>query len=106
MSGEFVVINSHLVNDLIKLNLWTPQIKNKLIQNNGSIQAITEIPQDIRDLYKTVWEISQKQVLNLAAGRSPFIDQSQSLNVHMADANMAKLSSMHFYAWKKGLKTG
>lgn len=106
LSGEFVVINSHLVNDLIKLNLWNPSIKNKLIQYNGSVQAITEIPKEIRELYKTVWEISQKQVLNLAASRGAFIDQSQSLNIHMADANLSKLTSMHFYAWKKGLKTG
>ncbi|CAD8048764.1 unnamed protein product [Paramecium primaurelia] len=106
LAGEFVCINPHLVDDLIELNLWTPQIKNKLIMNNGSVQNIDEIPNNIKQLYKTVWEISQKAILNLATSRAPFIDQSQSLNIHMAEPTMSKVTSMHFYAWEKGLKTG
>ncbi|CAK82287.1 unnamed protein product (macronuclear) [Paramecium tetraurelia] len=106
LAGEFVCINPHLVDDLIELNLWTPQIKNKLIMNNGSVQNIDEIPTNIKQLYKTVWEISQKAILNLATSRAPFIDQSQSLNIHMAEPTMSKVTSMHFYAWEKGLKTG
>merc|ERR1712156_969170 len=106
LSGEFQVVNQHLLRDLTELDLWDDDMKNQLISRNGSIQNIEEIPDDIKALYKTVWEISQKTVLNMAADRGAFIDQSQSLNVHMADANMAKLSSMHFYGWKLGLKTG
>lgn len=106
LAGEFVCINTNLVEDLISHGLWTPDIKNKLLASNGSVQNIPGIPQDIKDLYKTVWEISQKQIINLAVGRSPFIDQSQSLNIHLADANYSKMCSMHFYAWEKGLKTG
>ncbi|CAD8060706.1 unnamed protein product [Paramecium sonneborni] len=106
LAGEFVCINPHLVDDLIELSLWTPQIKNKLIVNNGSVQNIEEIPNNIKQLYKTVWEISQKAILNLATSRAPFIDQSQSLNIHMAEPTMSKVTSMHFYAWEKGLKTG
>lgn len=86
--------------------MWTPEIRNKLIAENGSIQKITEIPQEGRELFKTVWEISQKEILNLALGRSPFIDQSQSLNIHLAEPNYSKMCSVHFYAWQKGLKTG
>merc|ERR1712012_1379937 len=106
LSGEFQVVNQHLLRDLTELDIWSEELKNEIISNNGSIQNIEEIPQNIRDLYKTVWEISQKTVLNMAADRGAFIDQSQSLNVHMADANMAKLSSMHFHGWQIGLKTG
>jgi ribonucleoside-diphosphate reductase alpha chain len=106
LSGEFVVVNKHLLKDLIELNLWNDKMKNKLIENNGSVQAIAEIPQNLKDLYKTVWEIKQKNILEMAADRGAYICQSQSLNVHMQDANFGKLTSMHFYAWKLGLKTG
>ncbi|MCB0326570.1 MAG: ribonucleoside-diphosphate reductase subunit alpha [Bdellovibrionales bacterium] len=106
LSGEFTVINKHLVRDLIARNLWNKELKDKIIANKGSVQNIEEIPQQVRELYKTVWEIKQKTILDMAADRAPFIDQSQSLNVHMVDTNFAKMSSMHFYAWKLGLKTG
>lgn len=106
LSGEFVVVNKHLLKDLIELNLWNDKMKNKLIENNGSVQNIAEIPQNLKDLYKTVWEIKQKNILEMAADRGAYICQSQSLNVHMQDANFGKLTSMHFYAWKLGLKTG
>jgi len=106
LSGEFIVVNKHLMKDLIQLGLWNDQMKNKLIQANGSIQAFNEIPQNIKDLYKTVWEISQKVILDMAAERGAYICQSQSLNIHIPDPNFGKLTSMHFYAWKKGLKTG
>lgn len=106
LSGEFVVVNKHLLKDLIELNLWNEKMKNKLIESNGSVQKIAEIPQNLKDLYKTVWEIKQKNILEMAADRGAYICQSQSLNVHMQDANFGKLTSMHFYAWKLGLKTG
>ena len=106
LSGEFVVVNKHLLKDLIELNLWNDKMKNKLIESNGSVQNIAEIPQNLKDLYKTVWEIKQKNILEMAADRGAYICQSQSLNVHMQDANFGKLTSMHFYAWKLGLKTG
>lgn len=106
LSGEFVVVNKHLLKDLVKLNLWNDNMKNKLISANGSVQNIAEIPQHIKDLYKTVWEIKQKTLIDMAADRGAYICQSQSFNVHMQDANFGKMSSMHFYAWNKGLKTG
>merc|ERR1719266_2915331 len=106
LSGEFQVVNQHLLRDLTELDLWDDEMKNKLIASGGSIQGIEEIPQDIKNLYKTVWEISQKTILKMAADRGAFIDQSQSLNVHVAEPNFAKLSSMHFYGWQAGLKTG
>ena len=106
LSGEFVQINKHLVNDLMEAGLWNVELKNLLIAHKGSVQRIDIIPQDMKDLYKTVWEIKQKVVLDMAAGRGPYIDQSQSLNIHMTDCTNAKLSSMHFYGWKLGLKTG
>jgi len=106
LAGEFVVINQHLLRDLIKLGLWTPLMKDKLIAANGSVQGIPEIPQKIKDVYKTVWEYSQKNLIDMAADRGAYIDQSQSFNVHMTNVSTGKLSSMHFYAWKKGLKTG
>ena len=106
LSGEFIVVNKHLLKDLIKLGLWNDTMRNRIIAANGSIQGIPEIPQDIKDIYRTVWEISQKSILEMAADRGPYIDQSQSLNVHIQDPNFGKLTSMHFYAWKKGLKTG
>ncbi|GAL87290.1 ribonucleoside diphosphate reductase subunit alpha [Sporocytophaga myxococcoides] len=106
LSGEFVVVNKHLMRDLIKQGLWNDKMKNKLIEANGSVQNIKEIPQHIKDLYKTVWEIKQKTLIDMAADRGAYICQSQSFNVHMQDPNFGKLTSMHFYAWKKGLKTG
>ncbi len=106
LSGEFVVINKHLLRDLVEANLWNDNLKNRLIAENGSIQNIPSIPQHLKDLYKTAWEISQKTLIDMAADRGAFICQSQSLNVFMRDLNFGKLTSMHFYAWKKGLKTG
>lgn len=106
LSGEFTVVNKHLLQDLVNLGIWSSEIKNKIIAANGSIQNIEEIPQDLKDIYKTVWEIKQKVILDMASDRGAFIDQSQSLNVFVAQPNFAKLTSMHFYAWKKGLKTG
>ncbi len=106
LSGEFVVVNKHLLKDLNELGLWSDDMKNAILANNGSIQSIEGIPQDIKDLYKTVWEIKQKSIIEMAADRGAYIDQSQSLNIHMEDVNYGKLSSMHFYAWEKGLKTG
>ena len=106
LSGEFVVLNRHLVRDLIKEDLWSIEMKNEILRHKGSIQAITNIPEAIRNLYKTTWEISQRHVLDMAADRGAYIDQSQSLNIHMVDANPAKVTSMHFYGWKQGLKTG
>ena len=106
LSGEFVVVNKHLLKDLVKLGLWNDTMKNNLILANGSIQAIPGIPQNIKDLYKTVWEIKQKHIIDMAADRGAYICQSQSLNIHIQDSNFGKLTSMHFYAWKAGLKTG
>ncbi|KAL9642101.1 hypothetical protein ABK040_007107 [Willaertia magna] len=105
-SGEFPIINHHLVRDLIRLGKWDPITINLIIAKRGSIQEIEEIPDDIKELYKTVWEIKQKSLLDLAIERAPFIDQSQSLNVFFAQPDSTKLSSLHFYAWSKGLKTG
>ncbi len=106
LSGEFIVVNKHLMKDLIALGLWDESMKNRLIAANGSVQGIPEIPQNIKDIYKTVWEISQKAIIDMAADRGAYICQSQSMNVHIQDPNFGKLTSMHFYAWKKGLKTG
>jgi len=106
LAGEFVCVSKHLLRDLIKLGLWTPALKNKLIAHNGSVQGLTELPEALRELYKTVWEMKGKTLIDMAADRGAFIDQSQSLNVHMIDVSYAKMTSMHFYAWKRGLKTG
>jgi ribonucleoside-diphosphate reductase alpha chain len=106
LSGEFVIVNKHLLKDLVKLGIWNDGLKNKIIIANGSVQNINEIPANIKALYKTVWEISQKVIINMAADRGAYICQSQSLNLFVQDANFAKLSSMHFYGWKAGLKTG
>jgi ribonucleoside-diphosphate reductase alpha chain len=106
LSGEFVVVNKYLLRDLVKLNLWGDDLKNKIISANGSVQNIPEIPQNLKDLYKTAWEISQKVIIDMAADRGAFICQSQSLNIFMENANFGKLTSMHFYSWKAGLKTG
>ncbi|GAA5020902.1 ribonucleoside-diphosphate reductase [Marivirga lumbricoides] len=106
LSGEFVIVNKHLMHDLIELGIWNDSMKNKLIAANGSVQGIDGIPAHIKELYKTVWEISQKAVIDMAADRGAYICQSQSMNVFLQDPNFAKLTSLHFYAWKKGLKTG
>jgi ribonucleoside-diphosphate reductase alpha chain len=106
LSGEFVVVNKHLLRDLVKLNLWNENMKNNLIIANGSVQDIPNIPQHLKDLYKTVWEIKQKHIIDMAADRGAYVCQSQSLNIHIQDANFGKLTSMHFYAWRAGLKTG
>merc|ERR1712224_641391 len=105
-SGEFVQVNRHLLMDLIERNLWSEDIRTKLIAHNGSVQNIEEIPKDLKELYKTVWEIKQRAILDMCADRGIYIDQSQSTNIHMIDATTAKLSSMHFHGWKLGLKTG
>ena len=106
LSGEFVVLNKHLVKDLIALDMWGLSMKDDILRHKGSIQAIEAIPEHIRAIYKTTWEIKQKHVLDMAADRGAYIDQSQSLNIHMVDANPAKVTSMHFYGWRQGLKTG
>jgi len=106
LSGEFPVVNKHLVKDLVKLGLWNENLRDRIIINNGSIQDINEIPDDIKIIYKTAWEMSQKVIIDHAAIRAPFICQSQSMNLFVQDANFAKLSSAHFYGWDKGLKTG
>jgi ribonucleoside-diphosphate reductase alpha chain len=106
LSGEFIVVNKYLLQDLVKLNLWNDDLKNKLISSNGSVQNIDEIPDNLKQLYKTAWEISQRAIIDMAADRGAFICQSQSLNIFMENANYAKLTSMHFYGWRKGLKTG
>jgi len=106
LSGEFQIVNPHLLKDLIEAGLWSDEIKNRLISDNGSVQNIPNVPLWIKELYKTVWEISQKDIIEMAADRGAFIDQSQSLNLHIAAPNYAKCTSMHFRAWKLGLKTG
>lgn len=106
LSGEFIVVNKHLLEDLVERNLWTEDVKNAILRANGSVQGIDIIPQDLKELYKTVWELSMKDIIDMSRQRGYFIDQSQSLNLFMENANNSKLTSMHFYAWKSGLKTG
>ena len=106
LSGEFIVVNKHLLEDLVELNLWDNDMKEEIMRANGSIQHIDKIPQELKDLYKTVWEMSMKDIIDMARHRGYFIDQSQSLNLFMQDPDFGKLTSMHFYAWKSGLKTG
>ncbi|TMU54890.1 ribonucleoside-diphosphate reductase subunit alpha [Flagellimonas algicola] len=106
LSGEFIVVNKHLLEDLVKLGLWNENLKQELMRANGSVQDIDVIPEDIKELYKTVWELSMKDIIDMSRHRGYFIDQSQSLNLFMENANYSKLTSMHFYAWKSGLKTG
>jgi ribonucleoside-diphosphate reductase alpha chain len=106
LSGEFIIVNKHLLRDLVNLGLWTPAMKDKIITANGSVQDIAEIPQELKDLYKTVWEIKMRDIIDMAADRGAYICQSQSLNLFINSPNASKLTSMHFYAWKKGLKTG
>jgi len=105
LSGEFVQVNRHLLRDLIQRGLWNDDLRTQLIAHNGSVQHL-DLPSDLKELYKTVWEIKQRIVLDMAAARGQYIDQSQSLNIHMVDATTAKLSSMHFHGWQLGLKTG
>jgi ribonucleoside-diphosphate reductase alpha chain len=106
LSGEFMVVNKYLVEELVARGLWTSEVRTNIIANNGSIQGMTELPEEIRELYKTVWEIPMKTIINMAKDRAPFICQSQSLNLFLAEPTPSKVSSMHFYAWKAGLKTG
>jgi ribonucleoside-diphosphate reductase alpha chain len=106
LSGEFIVVNKHLLEDLVNLGLWNEDLKQEIMRNNGSVQDIDQIPQDIKELYKTVWEMSMKDIIDMSRQRGYFIDQSQSLNLFMEGATFAKLTSMHFYAWQSGLKTG
>jgi ribonucleoside-diphosphate reductase alpha subunit len=106
LAGEFVVVNKHLVRDLQKLGLWSPQMKTEIVRHGGSVSQIDSIPQNLKDIYRTVWEIPQKSLIDMSADRGAYIDQSQSLNIFMEDPTVAKLSSMHLYGWKKGLKTG
>jgi ribonucleotide reductase alpha subunit len=106
LAGEFTVVNKHLLRELTSQGLWTETVRNRIIADSGSIQNVTAIPADLRLIYRTVWEIPQKAILDMAADRAPFICQSQSLNIHIASPDSKKLTSMHFYAWQKGLKTG
>ena len=106
LSGEFIIVNKHLLKDLVKAGLWTKEMRQTIMSTSGSIQNISEIPQNLKDLYKTAWEISQKAIIDLASDRGAYICQSQSLNIFMENANFGKLTSMHFYGWEKGLKTG
>ncbi len=106
LSGEYVIVNKHLLNDLVRLGLWDEEMKEILIASNGSVQHIEGLPEDLKALYKTAWELSQRVILDMSADRGAFICQSQSLNIFMENVTFAKLSSMHFYGWERGLKTG
>jgi ribonucleoside-diphosphate reductase alpha chain len=106
LAGEFIIVNKYLIQDLVSLGLWDTDMKNKIIINEGSIQNIDEIPQDLKNLYKTAWELKQKVLIDQSADRGAFVCQSQSLNLFLEDPDYKKLSSMHFYSWQKGLKTG
>ncbi|MFM2264598.1 MAG: hypothetical protein RLZ77_13, partial [Bacteroidota bacterium] len=106
LSGEFIVVNKHLLEDLVKRGLWNETLKQEIMRHNGSVQNIAAVPDDLKELYKTVWEMSMKDIIDMSRQRGYFIDQSQSLNLFMQDANYSKLTSMHFYAWQSGLKTG
>jgi ribonucleotide reductase alpha subunit len=106
LAGEFMVLNKYLVNDLCALNLWSKQLKDEIIRNNGSVQNIASIPQKIKDLYKTVWELGPRVTIDMSRDRGAFVCQSQSMNLFVEDPTNSKLSSIHMYAWKQGLKTG
>lgn len=106
LSGEYTIVNKYLVEDLVNLDLWDEEMRMRLIMENGSIQNVPKIPQDVRDVYKTVWEMKGKNLLEMSRDRGYFIDQSQSFNMFMEDASVSKLTSAHFYGWKLGLKTG
>jgi len=105
-AGEFIVVNPHLLQDLTARGLWTPPVRHALVAEGGSIQNIPGIPEDLKQIYRTVWEVKQKALIDMAADRGAYIDQSQSLNAFMAEPDYNRLTSMHFYGWKKGLKTG
>jgi ribonucleoside-diphosphate reductase alpha chain len=106
LSGEFVVVNKFLQRDLVLCGLWNTALKDKIIEHGGSITRILEIPADIRSLYRTVWEISQRDLIDMAADRGAFVDQSQSLNIFLENPTYSRMTSLHFYTWRKGLKTG
>ena len=106
IAGEFVVVNKHLVRDLVDIGVWSVELKNKIVADNGSVQNCSEIPQHIKDIYKTVWEISQKSIIEQAAERGIYVCQSQSMNLFVAHPSVKTMSSMHFYSWTQGLKTG
>lgn len=106
LAGEFTVVNKHLLRDLTSNGYWTERIRNKIIADGGSVQNIAELPKEVRDVYKTVWEIPQRAIIDMSADRGAYICQSQSMNVHIGEPSTSKLTSMHFYAWKLGLKTG
>lgn len=106
LSGEFVIVNKHLVNDLINIGLWNDKIRLEIMKNNGSIQSIDEIPTELKEVYKTVWEMKTSNIIDMAADRGKYICQSQSMNLFMRDVNVAKLNKALFYGWRKGLKTG
>jgi ribonucleotide reductase alpha subunit len=106
LSGEFIVVNKYLLKDLVELGIWNSKLKDKIVSANGSVQGIEEIPAEIQEIYRTVWEIKQRSLIDMAADRGAFICQSQSLNLFVQEPNMAKLTSMHFHSWKRGLKTG
>jgi ribonucleotide reductase alpha subunit len=106
LSGEFLLVNRHLVEELTKRKLWDKEMRDNIILENGSVQNIHNFPEDLKEIFKTVWETSQKIVIDMATDRSPFIDQTQSMNLWLANPTFGKVSSMHMYAWKKGLKTG
>jgi ribonucleoside-diphosphate reductase alpha chain len=106
LAGEFIVLNKHLVKALLARGLWSTEMKDAIIRNNGSVTGVDGVPEDIQNVFKTVWEIKQKTLIDMAADRGPYICQSQSLNLFLGDPDFRKLSSMHFYTWRKGLKTG
>lgn len=106
LSGEFICVNPHLVKDMISLDLWNAENRNQLVKDQGSVQNIKNLPQEYKNIYKTIWEISQKKLIKLAAARAPYICQSQSMNIYFAEPSLAKLSAGHIYAWQLGLKTG
>jgi len=106
LSGEFLLVNRHLVKELSRRNLWDKEIRDNIILQNGSVQNIPNFPDDLKEIYKTVWETSQRIVIDMAADRGPFIDQTQSMNLWLSNPTFGKVNSMHMYAWKKGLKTG
>jgi ribonucleoside-diphosphate reductase alpha chain len=106
LAGDFPVVNAYLVRDLIANGLWTPQLRERILVSQGSIQNLHEIPTDLREIYKTAWDLKMRTLLDMAADRAPFIDQSMSLNLFVQNPTIRKLTSMHFHAWKLGLKTG
>jgi ribonucleoside-diphosphate reductase alpha chain len=106
LAGDFIVINKYLISELVDLGIWTPELRTAIIANNGSVQNVVGIPISVQERYRTAWEIPMKTIIDLSADRAPFVCQSQSLNLFVADPSYARISSMHMYAWQKGLKTG